>query len=590
MALNLTNLFTALGRVANNAFRINTAQSSQNTPFDTLIGYSYVNPTWLSSLVQNYDALIRTESVGQEVWATTAQTILQAMVTEENPSYGTSLGSTLLYVDEQMQEQTSTVKECILTSGIVANPLNVGTPAVYVSLIREDGLTFQNTIAELGTLTFTDDSYTGTATVNLEPWQWAGAPNISSLGTGTPVGVWDWDWPQGSQSTVTGSNIDGAQEATASGNYLTNGAFESWTGTSPAVLDSWYLSGGAWGTDLRRTVSTTAGIDGGYCVEFIAGTATTEYLSQQFDSNETTGTDPTAGTTAALTPFKTYVFNVWLKADGVISAGVLTISLRDSSGTVINDRQGTANSTTIALAAHSTSWVAHQVEFRLPVQTPSVVRIRIAMTTALAGANLYMDYAAFAQPTQLYSGGPLAISFANPAAPVEAGPNPDSWDITFTNDRGGATYGLTWQNVINRLFRTPTLILPYAAIPTIDDGLISAGITFTTNVFILLEPTELTVSGSYTTVDCNTLPWTLQAVQMVSVFTDITSLAGKIEESTTGVGAWTDVSGGGFPLKTSDTEVDVITFTRTKRYIRYTYTIVPSGGSPTIVTSVSGGY
>lgn len=591
MAINLTNLFTALGRIGNNAYIIDSTQSTQAAPFNDLIALSYVNPTWLSTLIQNYDALIRTESQPQSTWSLTAQTILQAFVTADNPSWGTTLSASLQYLLEQMQNQSASVQSCTITSSVVADALNVGTPAVYVLTTRADGLIYQNTIAEVGSLVFTDDAYTGSATVNQEPWQWSGAPNISSLGTGTPVGLWDWDWPRGSNSTMTGNNIDAAQDATASGNYLTNGDMGTWSG-SPAKLDNWYLATGTWGTDIKRS-SAAAGLDGGYALEFVAGTGVSSILQQQFNSDESDPTVSTAGTDVALTAYRSYVVNLWIKRSGVVSGGVLRVSLVDSSGTTISDNIGTPNSGTITLSGITTSYVAYQFSFRLPVVTPSdgIIRLRLTMSSVLTGANVLVDYIAMAQPTQLYSGGPSLISFANPSDPVEAGPNPDGWSITFTNNRGGASYGATMQTLINRLFQTPELILPYSSTPTISDGLITSGITFPTT-FELFLPRQCvtTVSGVVQDTTASAIPYTFQVVQAISIDNDISSIIGKIEESTTGVGAWTDVVGGTFANPLGADDLQSLVMTRTKRYIRYTCTIVASGGSPLAWVSATGNY
>lgn len=593
MALNLTQLFTAISRSINNAFLINRAQNQQSAPFNALVGLSYVNPAWTAQLAQSYDTLIRNESGGGDRWSDTARIILQAMVTADNPSYGTSIGSSLLYLLEQFQEQSATVKECTITTSVTADALNVGKPAVYVSKTRYDGVIFQNIVAEVGSFVFTNDAYTGTATKNMEPWQYTGAPNVSSLGTGISVGIWDWDWPQGSNVLVTGNNIDAAQEASTSGNYLTNGAFTNWTGSIPAALNNWYLSGGTWGTDIRQS-SSTEGIDGGYCVEFIAGTGTTEYISQQFNSTQSDGTNVNAGTSAVLTPLKTYVLNMFLKTPTSVSAGVLTISLRDSSGNVINDQSGTPNSSTISLAGLTTSWSPYQVEFRLPTVLPSdgIIRLRIAITTALTGGNVLMDYVAFAQPTSLYAGGPSVISFANPAHPVESGINPDSWVLTFTNDRGGAQFGWTWQNAINRLFRAPDLILPYSQTPTISDGLITSGSSLITNLFQILPPREVNATGDCTSsaIDCNNLPYTLQIIQSIGTITDITSINGQVEESDTGSGGWTLITSGSFTSVTSSNNAQVITITRTKRYIRTTAVINSVPGTPSAFMNTIGIY
>lgn len=473
MALNLTQVFTVLGRAGRNAYIMNGAQALQGVPFTELAGYAYVNPAWVAGLSQSYDALIRTAPAGMPAWGQAVQTVLQGLVAAQNPAYGTSLTGSLLYLVEAMQAAGASVAECTIGSTVTADtaPANVGTGVCVVTLKRGDGLIQQNTIAETSTLLITADSYTGGATAGREPWSWTGSPNASSLGTGTPVGLWDWDWPQGSGGGAGGQCVSASQDASTTGNLLTNGDFESWTGSAPAVLDYWHLAPGAWGTSVQRSGSTD-GIDGGYCVQFNAG-ATLNALTQQFDSAVSDGTDATAGTTAAVNAYSSYLGNFWLKAGGVISGGVLTVSLVDGAGTVINDAQGTANSQTYALTAHSTSWTAHNFNFRLPYILPAVVRLKFAITTALAGATLLWDYPAYTPPTPAYPGGFGMAVFSNPASPFEAAPDPDGFSIVTTNNRAGATYGATMQTLVNRLFQQSGLLLPYSGAPTILDTLIT---------------------------------------------------------------------------------------------------------------------
>lgn len=471
MSLNLTEFFEALGRMGRNGFVVNTAQNDQATVYDQLIALDGINPSWLASLSASYDALIRQESLGIATWATAAQTLLMAVVSADNPAYGNTIGSSLLYLFNEMVAQGVTVQECQVSGVSAAESGNVGSPAVLISVTRRDGLIFQNIIPEVGTLFFTDDAYTGEATIHQEPWEYVGAPNISALGTGTAVGTYDWDWPQGSGVSVTGNLIDASQEATEGGNLLTNGDFETWTGSAPAVLDSWNLAVGTWGTTIQR--STSAAISGTYGVEFVAG-ATLNELRQQFNSAETDGTDETAGTDIAITAFRTYGFNVYLKAAGVITTGTLVIDFVDDNESVITDQQGTAQQQQIVLTGHATTWTAHPFEFRLPTRLPSIVRIRIYIRVALGGANLYMDWAALAQMVSLYTGGPNILLFANPDDDaVEAGPDPDGFQFTFANDYGGSQFGASFQTLVSRLYQTPDLILPYDPVPTIPDNLIT---------------------------------------------------------------------------------------------------------------------
>lgn len=476
MALDLTELFTALGRVGRTAYLIASGQDPQDVPFTALAGYAYVNPAWLAPLTQSYDSLIRNQSTGMATWIQFAQTFLLQTVAADNPYYGTSLPLALQYLFQEMISQSKTVQECTVGATVAADAANVGTGTCAVTLVRGDGLTLQNTIAEESTLIFTADSYTGGATAGREPWVWTGAPNLSSLGTGTPVGPWDWDWPQGSGAGTSGNAVSAAQDAGTgvSQNYLTNGDFETWDTAGTPFLDYWHLETGTWGTSIQRS-GATDGIDGGYCVQFNAG-ATLNGLEQEFDSSESDGADANAGTTAALANYTGYMGCLWLKGSGVISGGVMTISLVDSAGTVVNDQAGTANTKTITLSSVTTSWAAHTWAFRTPIEPPAdgIYRLRIKITTALAGANLLMDYACWTLPSNCYAGGPNVAVFSNPESPFEASADPDAFTLTFTNDRGGASYGATWQTLINRLFQTPGLILSYSGAPNIADSLITS--------------------------------------------------------------------------------------------------------------------
>lgn len=472
MALNITNLFTALGRVGKESYLIDTAEATFAAPFATLSGYSYLNPTWYAGLAQSYDPGIRTASGGMSSWQQAAQTILTSMVAAQSPPDGQTVQSSLAYLISAMTAGAQSVATCTTGASNVADSDNVGTGVCVVTTYRPDGLTQQNVIAEEARVTVTADSYTGGATAGQEPWQWQGSPNQSSLGTGAFVGLWDWDWPQGSGSVTAGQSISATQDATSNGNLLTNGDFETWTGSAPAVLDDWFLQTGTWGTSIARDASVFLG--GLYSVKFNTAGSVLNALTQQFSSSITDGTDATAGTTAVIPPLSVLVLNYWVKAAGVVSGGVLTLQLVDSTNTVINDTQGNANTATLTLSTLTTSWVAHQVVFRTPAVLPTIVRLRIKVTTALAGAAFYMDDVCLCVPTLTYTAGPYVSVFSNPATPFEATPINDGFTVTVTNNRAGASYGATFQTLFARLFQQPATLIPYGGSPTQLDTLITS--------------------------------------------------------------------------------------------------------------------
>lgn len=470
MALNLTNLFTALGRIGRNAYLIASGQQLQSVPFGELSGFSYIDPSWINQLTQGYDGAIRASSGGMSAWTQAAQQILMKMVAAENPAYGVSLPASLSFLLSEMVAQAATVKKCTIgVPTVVADAANVGSGSLFITTTRGDGLSLQNIMAEETVLLLTSDSYTGGATRGQEPWQWSGAPNVSSLTTGQGVSLWDWDWPQGSGFSASGRCIAANSYANVSGNYLTNGDFATWTGGTPA-LSYWNLLTGAWGTDAARDGTNQLG--GTYCVKFLP-TATLTCLEQQFNSTTVTGVG--AGTPAALTPFNGYALNLWLKGSAALT-GILTVAFVDSAGTTLNDQSGSPASATLNLNTVTTSYAGYNFALRLPVVLPAdgIVRLRIKITTALSGGNLFMDEVAFCRPTNLYPGGANLAMFSNPAAPFEAIPDPDGFTITFSNDRAGASFGATWQTLLNRLYQAPGLIVPYTTgVPTILDSLIT---------------------------------------------------------------------------------------------------------------------
>lgn len=154
-----------------------------------------------------------------------------------------------------------------------------------------------------------------------------------------------------------------------------------------------------------------------------------------------------------------YGFNVWLEADVGPAAGVMRFSLWDGSA-VINDQQGTANSSSFNASTITTSYVAHNVIFRTPLILPPIVYLRMELTTAVTNTrSIYFDEAVLKAVTNLYDGGlPVAAFSGNiPAKPGSPQIRGDFWGLAATNDRAGA-FQEKFQRVYNMAARQ--LILP----------------------------------------------------------------------------------------------------------------------------------
>ncbi|VTS00564.1 hypothetical protein [Tuwongella immobilis] len=457
MAITLTGtggLFTRLGKIGKAIRDINTFQGTTAPAFISgIMGqYDSLRPAVadvppLQSKVQGDVALIL-----PTLQAVARETLYQ-MVLADTPSASLSLETQLRELVRQMNGGPTTVKAS--TVGLSVGSLSIGSPSwngvLVTSTKRGDGLVQELIIPEVGRLVCSQDSQTGGATAGNEVFTYTGEPASTS--------AWDSGWPEGSGAATSLTAIDGGEDAGL--NLLTNSDFETFVSNTPS---RWVLGGAYAGTLVRE--STAQFFDGAKSVEFVGDATTNLQMEQTF-------ADSINGTSSVLFPERSYAINLWLKVNSVPAAGVITVSLVDGSGTVINDSQGTANSFTISAPGLTTSWASRTGVFRLPRVLPDVVKLRIRATTAISsGTSVFMDRAAMGSMVTLYAGGPLAAIFSGSSKFIGG----DGWEITATNDRGGATLGSTFQALFDRLFGTRQLgiLLPSAGSPTIADTLITS--------------------------------------------------------------------------------------------------------------------
>lgn len=379
--------------------------------------------------------------------ATVAAPTLIKMVNASVPSIS-SRTPALVELIRQMGVESESVDECTVSASAAALSTNQGSGVVVISTKRGDGLIQQNIVAEVGRLVCTSDSYTGGQTVGQEPFQYTGQPQTA--------GTWDYNWPTGSAAATGVNAVAASQDASTTGNLLTNSDMEDWSTDVIPELSNWVMSG-TWGTDMERSATALGGT---YSLALLDGTTANIY--QTFN-------DPTDGTQANVSPYTSYAVNFWARAvAGTVSGGVLTVELVDGTGTVINDQQGVANSFTLTLSTLTTSWVAVNGVFRIPEVPPSTIRLRFRVSTALADDDVLIDDVALTPLTAAYQGGWGFAVFSNPADPFVTG---DGWDVTAANDRASATYGATFQTLFDRFFgmRGLGLLLPYSGSATQPD-------------------------------------------------------------------------------------------------------------------------
>jgi hypothetical protein len=449
--LGTGGLFTRLGKLAKVLYAVSGHQAALNTVFGQIAAqYATLNLDIGGRLANAQVGLVRGQSGIVATLRQAASDTVLAMVLADQPAAGRATTDALKEVIRQMIVGSASVQVCSVGVTVAALGSPTGTGTMVYTTKRGDGLVQENLFAEVGRLLCTADSFSGGQTAGREPFAYVGP---SSQGGG----IFDYDWPVGSDANTQLVAVSADQNAATSGNLLTNGNFES-SGSN------WSITGGVLNTDYAFDTSTP--FRGLIDLKFIAGTAATPVFAQVFG-------DGTNGTGAAPAPLTSYIVNLWVKRDGVVSAGVLTVDLVDGSGSIINDQQGAANSFTKTLSGLTTSYTPVNGTFRLPAEPPATIKLRVRISTALTGANVYVDDVCMTPATALYTGGPGLAVFSG-VTPFATG---DTWTVTQTNDRGGATYAATWQAVFDRFFsmRSLGLLLPSSGSPTIADSLISPG-------------------------------------------------------------------------------------------------------------------
>ncbi len=169
-----------------------------------------------------------------------------------------------------------------------------------------------------------------------------------------------------------------------------------------------------------------------------------------------------------------YGVHLWACADDIPAAGVLKIELIDgTSGSVITDDQGVANTLTFNASSLLTTWqsldalVSGDVVFRTPLNVPSIVYIRLRISTAVtSGRSIFLDRFTVAPMTQLYAGGPFVQVIDGRDSFVVN----DKFTLTVANNRAGLV-----QEWFARNFNMAQLglLLPSSGSPTIPDSVVS---------------------------------------------------------------------------------------------------------------------
>lgn len=449
-------LLTRMGRDggmtnAVNAFR-GTADLSGASIVSAGVGFNHIEAQYQSSrqdLADGiYAALTSYRGVHGQVLTYLQQhasNVLQQMFSDDGSIRVLTNQSALTALISQMNAASSTVQTNTVSVSTATGGSNAGTAAIGASVKNFDGTTLQYPFAEVINFSATSDSQTGTAVLGSESWTVNGAISQPDFLA--------YNWPLGSALTATMQTIN----PSGSLNLLVNGPMENWTTNVP---NNWVVDVGTAGTTIFQGTSTFRG--GAFGLQFTGTGSELTAVKQQFGNS--------SGTSYVLLPDTVYAFSCWAKVSTVSSeAGVLSVSIVDNTGTVVNNAAGGANTiATTLLGTVGTSFVNIKGFFQTPaVLSASAYYLRIKLTTALTNATLLIvDDVCMAIPKQLYAGGPYVAIFPGNTAVVIG----DSFTATVANNFAGA-----FQTIFQRWFNMSSLglTLPNSGSPTISDSLVA---------------------------------------------------------------------------------------------------------------------
>ena len=380
-------------------------------------------------------------------WLGNLQSFMQNTVVEMcyddapgiNPKdVNTSLDKIIL----QMVADNASINRPTITASAIPDPLNYGNGALIVSLVNPitgnpTDMVFDETIAAV----CTDDSYPGGgATEGQEPWTFTGEIAADALSV---------EWPLGSGASATLTT----QNASSTGQMITDGDFEEWGGSGNNTPTQWTIAVGTAGTTIFRGASAYVG---SYDMQFTGNGSELTCIRQDL-------------TLTDFEPQKSYGFLIRMKTDGSVAAGAVRIRLVDESNAVISDELGTANSVSQAVTSLTSSYTTVEAFFRMPkVMSFTQIKLEIALTTAITNTEvLHMDSAGLVEATPLYDGGPLVAMFRG-STPYAID---DKWIIIVTNNLTTTSFVRS----LDRWFdlRTNNKEIPSAVSETIPDNLIS---------------------------------------------------------------------------------------------------------------------
>ncbi len=450
--LNFTQLFTRIGTLGK-LVSDQQVQAASTLPTDSqtiITQYTTGNAmAYIDSIESQVNSAQNSLMSISGFMQSSAQSTINGMVYADNPlSSNSNIVLSMQEVIRQMIADGQTVQRSDVAATVTANGSNVGNGVIVASVLGADGLMQENSFAENIRASCVADSVTSPSYAGAEVFSAAGEQFYPPFSFLFPAG-------SGGSTSLSCAN---ASSNNSNNTLLTNGDFENWTSNTP---NNWVITVGTAGTQVLESNSFYTGA---HSLEIVGDGSTLTALTQVFGSG--------SGTLGNVASASQYAINCWIQVSAVPAAGVLEIALVDGFGTILQDEQGNNASFTKNLTGATTSWVPFSGVVRTPYVLPSSVLLRVRLSTALSsGKNLFIDRLAMTPMQQVYTGGPSLAAFSGSTNFLVG----DFFTVAVTNNRGGSSNGLTFQEIFDRFcnMRVNNLLLPSTdGSPTLPDSLI----------------------------------------------------------------------------------------------------------------------
>lgn len=469
MAVTFSSVFARLGRLFDFAISVRGHQTTLRSEYeDTMSNYSDADRDMTKTITNSIER--RIDEAGRIVQdlRSDAQATLIEMVDDDTTVEDYDVEKATRELIRQMVAGSSTIDRpsagyvTLPTDGKgTAGSLNAGDGVLLVS----DLMPMQGFAASSSTL-FLDYPSIQTETVRASCIRDATSRAVAEgeeifrvIGQ-RAVPSLDEEWPKGTGTkgtiTVASPRVDGGR--TPGRNVCTNSDFEDFSSNTPT---GWTYETGTAGTNFYAAGSGYTGSD---ALKMTGNGLTTHRLTQPLRS--------TSGSLGEINPDRPYSISVAAKYASVVPGVTLTISVRDSSGVILNNLvSGRAMSMQIASGDFTTSYQIFTTTVFSPQSIPKGCEIDIRFSSNLAsGSDVFIDDLVIAEMPRVENGG-LAYQILGGANRYAVG---DEFTASVTNNIGASDGAMARE--FERFFRIGSdlgLALPSSTSPTISDSLIS---------------------------------------------------------------------------------------------------------------------